>query len=46
VDLAIRELAEVVAAATGSSGEIHWDTSQPDGIPKKQQVVSWLAGLC
>ncbi len=45
VDLTIRELAEAVAAATGYQGEIHWDTSKPDGTPKKQLDVSRLATL-
>jgi GDP-L-fucose synthase len=45
LDLSIRELAEAVAAATGFSGEIRWDTSQPDGTPKKQLDVSRLAAL-
>jgi GDP-L-fucose synthase len=45
VDLTIRELAEAVAAATGYRGEILWDTSKPDGTPKKQLDVSRLAAL-
>jgi len=45
VDLSIRELAEAVAAATGFKGEIVWDTSKPDGTPKKQLDVSRLAAL-
>jgi GDP-L-fucose synthase len=45
VDLTIRELAEAVAAATGFQGEIHWDSSKPDGTPKKQLDVSRLASL-
>ena len=45
VDLSIRELAEAVAAATGYQGEIYWDTSKPDGTPKKQLDVSRLAAL-
>lgn len=45
VDLTIRELAEGVARATGFRGEILWDTSQPDGTPKKQLDVSRLAEL-
>jgi GDP-L-fucose synthase len=45
VDLTIRELAEAVAAATGFTGEIHWDTSKPDGTPKKQLDVRRLATL-
>ena len=36
VDLSIRELAGAVARATGYSGTIQWDTSKPDGTPKKQ----------
>ena len=45
VDLSIRELAEAVAEATGFQGEIVWDTSKPDGTPKKQLDVSRLAAL-
>jgi len=45
VDLTIRELAKAVAAATGYQGEIRWDTSKPDGTPKKQLDVSQLAAL-
>jgi GDP-L-fucose synthase len=45
VDLSIRELAQAVAAATGFAGEIHWDSSKPDGTPRKQLDVSRLAAL-
>lgn len=45
VDLSIRELAEAVANATGYGGTIEWDTSKPDGTPKKQLDVSRLARL-
>ena len=45
IDLSIRELAEAVAAATGFRGRISWDTSKPDGTPKKQLDVSRLAAL-
>ena len=45
VDLSIRELAEAVANATGFRGTIQWDTSKPDGTPKKQLDVSRLASL-
>ena len=45
LDLTIRELAEAVAAATGYQGEIRWDTSKPDGTPKKQLDVGRLAEL-
>ena len=45
VDLTIRSLAEAVADATGFVGEIHWDTSRPDGTPKKLLDVSRLTRL-
>ena len=45
LDQSIRELAEAVARATGFQGEIHWDTTKPDGTPKKQLDVSRLASL-
>jgi GDP-L-fucose synthase len=45
VDCTIRELAEAVAEATGYTGEILWDSSKPDGTPKKQLDVSRLAAL-
>ena len=45
IDLTIRDLAEAVAKATGFQGEIVWDSSKPDGTPKKQLDVSRLAQL-
>ena len=45
VDLSIRELAEAVATATGYQGGIEWDSSKPDGTPKKQLDVSRMAAL-
>ena len=45
VDLSIRDLAEAVANATGYNGTIRWDSSKPDGTPKKQLDVSCLAEL-
>ena len=45
IDLSIRDLAEAVAAATGYQGAIEWDSSKPDGTPKKQLDVSRLAGM-
>ena len=45
VDLTIGALAEAVAEATGYRGTIVWDTSKPDGTPKKQLDVSRLAAL-
>lgn len=34
-DVSIRELAEHVRAAVGYEGAIAWDTTQPDGMPRK-----------
>ena len=45
VDLSIKELAELVATTLGYEGEIRWDSSKPDGTPKKQLDVSRLADL-
>jgi GDP-L-fucose synthase len=45
LDQSIRELAEAVARATGFQGEIDWDTTKPDGTPKKQLDVRRLAAL-
>lgn len=44
-DLTIRELAETVAEVTGYQGRIAWDTSKPDGTPRKLLDVSRLTGL-
>jgi len=45
MDLSIRELADAVATATGYQGSIEWDSSKPDGTPKKQLDVSCLSKL-
>lgn len=34
-DVTIRELAAIVADSVGYSGPIEWDTSKPDGTPRK-----------
>lgn len=34
-DLSIRELAEEVASVVGYRGRLEWDTSKPDGAPRK-----------
>jgi GDP-L-fucose synthase len=44
-DLTIRELAQLVAEVTGYSGEIAWDTSKPDGTPRKILDISRLRHL-
>jgi len=44
-DLSIRELAETVAKIVGYTGQITWDTSKPDGMPRKLLDVSKLRAL-
>lgn len=39
VDLTIRELAEKIADTVGYGGSIEWDSTKPDGPPKKQLDV-------
>jgi GDP-L-fucose synthase len=46
-DLTIKELAELISKLTGFSGEIFWDTSKSEGMPRKLldttrvQSLSW-----
>ncbi len=44
-DLTIRALAETVKSAVGYTGEIVFDTSKPDGTPRKLMDVSRLGKL-
>ncbi|MFF0506962.1 GDP-L-fucose synthase family protein [Streptomyces fimicarius] len=44
-DLTIRELAETVRDVTGYQGRIGWDTSKPDGTPRKLLDVTRLSSL-
>ena len=44
-DITIAEFARVVADVVGYRGEISFDTSRPDGTPRKLLDVSRLAGL-
>jgi GDP-L-fucose synthase len=44
-DITIAEFARVVAAIVGYTGEISFDTSRPDGTPRKLLDVSRLAKL-
>ena len=39
-DLTIKELAETIQKIVGHTGEIHWDTTKPDGTPRKLLDVS------
>lgn len=44
-DVTIRQLAEIIAATVGFDGELVWDTSKPDGTPRKLLDVSRLTAL-
>jgi GDP-L-fucose synthase len=44
-DLSIKELATKVAAAAGFTGKIEWDSSKPDGTPRKVLDVSRMKAL-
>lgn len=41
-DMTIRELVRTVQAVVGFAGEVRWDTSKPDGTPKKLLNVDRL----
>jgi nucleoside-diphosphate-sugar epimerase len=45
VDCTIRELAETLAKVTGFKGNLVFDSSKPDGTPRKLMDVSRLASL-
>lgn len=45
IDVTIKELAETVKQIVGFEGEINWDTSRPDGTPRKLMDVSKLHSL-
>jgi GDP-L-fucose synthase len=44
-DVTIRELTETVSKVIGFNGRITWDTSKPDGTPRKLMDVSRLSAL-
>lgn len=44
-DLTIRELAETVQRVVGFTGSLQFDSSKPDGTPRKLQDVSRMHGL-
>ena len=39
-DITINQLAEIIAEIVGYKGEVFWDTSRPDGTPRKLLDVS------
>jgi GDP-L-fucose synthase len=44
-DISIRELAEMIKGIVGFKGAIEWDTSKPDGTPRKLMDSSRLFAL-
>jgi GDP-L-fucose synthase len=44
-DCTIRELSETIAQVVGYQGQIRWDSSKPDGTPRKLMDVSKLKAL-
>ena len=44
-DITIRGLAELIGTVTGFAGQIEWDSSKPDGTPRKLLDVSKLTKL-
>jgi GDP-L-fucose synthase len=44
-DITIRELAETVKDIVGFKGEIAWDSSKPDGTPRKLMDVSRIQSM-
>lgn len=45
VDVTIKELTELVAETVGFTGKIVWDSSKPDGTPRKLMDVAKLTAL-
>jgi GDP-L-fucose synthase len=44
-DISIRELAELICEVVGFDGELAWDTTKPDGTPRKLLDVTKLHAL-
>jgi len=44
-DISIRELAELICGVVGFDGELAWDTTKPDGTPRKLLDTSKLNNL-
>ena len=44
-DITIKELAETIQKVTGHQGNILWDTSKPDGTPRKLMDVSKMKAM-
>ena len=40
-EISIKALAELIASYTGFGGELRWDTTQPNGQPRRKLDVRW-----
>ena len=45
IDITIKELAETIQKKVGHTGEITWDSSKPDGTPRKLMDISKMHEL-
>ena len=45
VEVTIKELAELIKKTVGYTGDIHWNTEMPDGMPRKLVDVTKLHNL-
>lgn len=45
LDISIRELANIVSEIVGFEGQVNWDSSKPDGTPRKMLDITRLSGL-
>ncbi|MBI9102583.1 MAG: GDP-L-fucose synthase [Spirochaetales bacterium] len=45
IDVTIAELADIITDVVGFKGQVKWDTSKPNGTPRKLLDVSRLEGL-
>lgn len=52
MEISIRDLVTLIARLSGFSGEIHWDSSKPDGQPRRcldteraAQLLNWRAAI-
>ena len=41
LEISIKDLAELIARLVGFKGKIKWDTSKPDGQPRRKLDTSW-----
>lgn len=44
-DLPLRDIADMIAETVGYAGRIHWDTTRPDGTPRKMLDTERIRGL-